>query len=860
MPLLHINLLSDWRIGSGTGRPGDVDQLIRRDRSQCPYLPAKTITGIWRDGCERVAHALDADLNQSELTDTEATWADWVTYLFGNAPNHPDSPQGLTPSPAHLKVESAHLDEALRKAIAARPALQSAITFVKPGVKINNASGSAEEQCFRLEEMARGGILLKPAFEVVGLGKGTDAEKAAYALLAAGVTLVERIGGKRRRGAGRCRFSLSDTPVFDASLSDSLNYLKETAIPPTPPATTPQTVESISITDSSTWHRIALTLTTEQPVIISKGTVGNVVESLDYIPATHLLPIVTRHLRGFGVDIGEAIAHAQLIITNALPSIDNQPTLPIPFAMFYEKQSQVDGTERYTDEQNRPYQLEHATNKLYGEENNGKQRKQYRGGYVLESTDTLERSTKNTSDAEEKTISHHLKLTTVSTKIETHNTVEDEKQRPTSKVGGVYSYQAIPVGTTLKAEIRLQDDLFQRLNTEHRKGDTQKWYERIGGSDKKPKTYSIGISRKDEYGRIKLEAAEPEYLPKQTDKPVDSEISGSPTSDKLIVWLLSDLLLRDEWLRPTTHLADVCAALARALNLAPNALKLEKVVNNNDAATQKPPIPLMARQRRSESWHTRWGLPRPTLAGISAGSCFLLKVEGDLPNAETIRRLEIEGLGERRVEGYGQLRINPPLLSQENIAIAKLNASAKNEDTYPTVPASNLADNTTFNYARTIETAAWRAAIQRAAATLAGSKQQRETLLNLEIKEGESLPSLTQLGNVRSQLSRLRYDGEREVIEKWIESVKDSKAQPTLKKVKDLLTNNQKIWSVLDIPNTLKLDYKQICCTGEAEKDLKQDLWAEAVEVFVGECVRAQSRECEKLNKDAYSTQLKEAS
>ena len=54
-PILRLEFLSDWHVGSGTGRPGNVDRLVTRDASGLPYVPAKTLTGIWRDACvERI--------------------------------------------------------------------------------------------------------------------------------------------------------------------------------------------------------------------------------------------------------------------------------------------------------------------------------------------------------------------------------------------------------------------------------------------------------------------------------------------------------------------------------------------------------------------------------------------------------------------------------------------------------------------------------------------------------------------------------------------------------------------------------------------------------------------------------------
>jgi CRISPR-associated protein Csx10 len=40
---LRLTMLSDWHIGSGTGRPGNVDRLIVRDSDGLPFAPAKTL-------------------------------------------------------------------------------------------------------------------------------------------------------------------------------------------------------------------------------------------------------------------------------------------------------------------------------------------------------------------------------------------------------------------------------------------------------------------------------------------------------------------------------------------------------------------------------------------------------------------------------------------------------------------------------------------------------------------------------------------------------------------------------------------------------------------------------------------------
>lgn len=81
MNTLNIHFLSDWHIGEGSGQPGNIDKLIRRHpQDGLPYVPAKTITGIWRDAGEQIAVALDNGGKNN-------FWQTWLIKVFGDQPN-----------------------------------------------------------------------------------------------------------------------------------------------------------------------------------------------------------------------------------------------------------------------------------------------------------------------------------------------------------------------------------------------------------------------------------------------------------------------------------------------------------------------------------------------------------------------------------------------------------------------------------------------------------------------------------------------------------------------------------------------------------------------------------------------------
>jgi CRISPR-associated protein Csx10 len=74
-----IALVTDWHVGTGAGRPGELDRLVARDADDLPYIPAKTLIGVWRDGCERIAFGLDDG--------KYGPWCDWLDEIFGDEPN-----------------------------------------------------------------------------------------------------------------------------------------------------------------------------------------------------------------------------------------------------------------------------------------------------------------------------------------------------------------------------------------------------------------------------------------------------------------------------------------------------------------------------------------------------------------------------------------------------------------------------------------------------------------------------------------------------------------------------------------------------------------------------------------------------
>jgi CRISPR-associated protein Csx10 len=772
MSKLTVTMLGDWHVGSGTGRPGSIDRLIQRDDFDLPYIPAKTLTGILRDGCELVAWGLDEGNEEGE-------WYKYLEYLFGSQPAIAQGVVEETPIPAALSLRSAYFPSVLKTALQGRKELISALTFVKSGVAIDSYSGTAKPDCLRFEEMARGGSCLEAEYQLNVSRLDEEQIHCLKALFVAGASTIERLGGKRRRGAGKCQIELENENLATAIA----NLVEKPPALPEPEKTEPL---SFSPVNTGNWYTIELQLETQSPLIVHARTLGNLVSTLDYIPGAALLAIIGRQLRG-QFDFGAAIANNQIAIGNATLEVDGKQGRSMPFALFQEKQNKQIISNRLGE----PFDSD--------DESDRPQLKGMRSGYA--------------SDKSQANLSKG---------VTTHNTVEDRVQRPNEDVGGVYSYEAIAPHTKFRAKIHLQETAISSAKA-------LECLAKLAGTQ-----VEIGRSKKDDYGLVKITAVN--LLTE--DRPAIAIIPK-----ELRVWLLSDVLIRNARLRPSTNPQDLARELGDKLGVAvklkPNCLSS------------------LARSRRTDSWQTRWGLPRPSLVGLSAGSCFLFEVTGEISPVK-LAELELTGIGERTPEGYGQLCFNDPLLITDKPQLAEV-GSVKVSDVEE-IAIDNQSE--IYDYAHTIELEAWREAIRRQSVSLAADPARREAILGIKIiidaknKTKKSEPSMSQLGGLRSIVlnSLESAPAQNSFVNDWIvklpQKIKDKWGDDSLTKISALLTNPDTVWSFFAI------QFDRLTLTDDGITALKTELWQQTVQNLAIDCLRAHKRDLEPKN---HGTQVNSA-
>ena len=222
----------------------------------------------------------------------------------------------------------------------------------------------------------------------------------------------------------------------------------------------------------------------------------------------------------------------------------------------------------------------------------------------------------------------YVRLYSVSRRINIHNSRDRKKGRSTDNEGEIFRYDAIDSNQTFQGVILCEDkdektilDLINQSNII-----------RLGGS------ISAG------YGQTEITEV--------TSHSDWNEIIIAPekrANNTLKITLLSDLIFRDKWgqyvAMPPTHL------LSERLGIS---LEKPKLAYTNTTLIG--------------GFNRKWGLPLPQVPAVAAGSVFVY--ENIEISPETIQELEREGIGERRVEGFGRIAINWRL--EENHFCAKL--------------------------------------------------------------------------------------------------------------------------------------------------------------------------------------------
>lgn len=715
---------SDWSVGTGAGRHASVDSATRRDKDGLPAFGGKGLVNLLRDAAQTIAGAFDKDC-------TGEPWGLWVTALFGSekggGPREGSAPVPAAILPPTLRLPSDVSAAVVGTRVDGRP-LGDFLYVQRASVSLGERR-TAREDHLRLAEIARAGLELEARWTVAvrGLAAGQPLPVPAEVLLLASARWIERAGGKRRRGLGRCQVTLAGADWTGSSrLTELLLRLDIKAAEPPPhevwaPApTAPAASNGIQqdATHAPLAHACNLRITLASPVVVDAGLMGNLVRTHDFIPGTMLLPLVRTALTasGPGHNLGDLVGAGAIRVTDATLEIAGQRGLPAPRALQQERGALL-GSDLTVITDVRATQL---------------RRPAAVAGYLAEGAGGVR-------------VGAPTRINHV------HGTIDDLAQRPLDD--GVFVYQGISAGTVLRAELHLAADV------------TVNWDAILGEQ-------LIGRSKKDDYGDVIVEVLEVEER-----SPEDGNPRAGP-AEELTVWLTSDLVLLDEHGRADATVAGLAAALSLELRV-----DLEPYAIDVDARPRE-----LVTVRRRESWQSGWGLPRPSIVALAAGSVLKLRLPGQAPAIEVLERVERNGLGHRRAEGFGCVRFNPPLLSAPLVTVT---------NPAPATPEHERAQAVVVgaSWWPAVNTAVWRTSIRDALFTWTRDIDHVHQLVPKDASRAQ-LGALRQIGAIPA--------GTRERLGQWLTQLQASdkrwdawkQVAPELRKLVD---SPLRLWNLLDL-------------------------------------------------------------
>lgn len=176
-----IEFHAPWHCGAGISAGADVDALVIKDNDILPYVPGKTMKGLFREAVE--------DL----MTFTQHTGEDLLCKVFGHlsAKNEEDIAKGEAFfTNAELKEEE--------KSFILTHNLARHLYETKASTKID-AKGVADDHSLRRMEVTVPCSLY---------GKILDVDDTMVPIITKAARLIKHMGVNRNRGLGRCTIEI----------------------------------------------------------------------------------------------------------------------------------------------------------------------------------------------------------------------------------------------------------------------------------------------------------------------------------------------------------------------------------------------------------------------------------------------------------------------------------------------------------------------------------------------------------------------------------------------------------------------------------------------------------------------------
>ncbi len=664
----HVTIVftSDWGVSTGVGQAGRTHSTIERCGDD-PVVRGTVITGVLREQAMLAAKALDGQ--------KDGTWTNFALWLFGQ---DPDNEPGSTPHPRHVLFTDA------------APASQIDVHDTV-SLSIDPDTGIARPQFLRFTERAAAGVLTG-TFTLIDEAGAEPSDQAtieaAHFLLGVAGLMVRGIGSGRSGGDGECTVlvsgdkvearagqSTSDIVAFASSraqeLRTSLKKLAQSLKPdvvsalPAPQRSTQHQVGTVdgSAAQHSSGHHLILDLTLNSPIVSYEVPFSNEIRSLDFLRGTVLLPwlhrLVSSKKRGeHEAVITNAVTGGHLLVSDALPVIEDIKGLPVPLTLKTDKTSPSD-----------------SPITLYGDSPKNKGKIPVRGGYVFfapKEGDDEEPSTK-TQGWYGKPPLRGRQTTAIN-----HETGAASK-------GQLVLVEALPEGMSMRAHVWVSEELWKAASVS---ALLNKPREARLGSRKLTGTFgSAHCTLREETdderkARSQFGNAGSTQLTGTASTSTDGTAPGEGTTtssnDQTVsvsLWFTSDVIARSSALGLGGSVEDLELAFRRA-NVPVTVVQESADDDAADSSSHQDSedknrkrILTAIRHRRVDSWSPADNGPRASRLAIQAGS--VVQVHVSKKDRDNLLELAPFGVGELTAQGYGRFVVDHPLLSIQSIEVMK---------------------------------------------------------------------------------------------------------------------------------------------------------------------------------------------
>ena len=640
----HVTIVftSDWGVSTGVGQAGRTHSTIERCGDD-PVVRGTVITGVLREQAMLAAKALDGPTKENE----KGKWTGFALWLFGQ---DPDSEPGSTPHPRHVLFSDA------------TPA-SSIDIHDTVSLSIDPDTGTARDQFLRFTERATAGVLTG-TFTLIDEAGAEISDKptidAAHFLLGVAGLMVQGIGSGRSGGDGECTvlvtnnkikacdgqstskivaFASSCAQELRTNLKNQARSLKPEVVNalPAPQRSAQHQVGAVdgSAATHSGGHHLILDLTLNSPIVSYEVPFSNEIRSLDFLRGTVLLPwlhrLVSSKKRGEkDAVITNAVTGGHLLVSDALPVIEDIKGLPVPLTLKTDK----------TSPSKSPITL-------YGGSHENKGKIPVRGGYVFfgaKGGDGKEPGTK-TQGWYGKPPLRGRQTTAIN-----HETGAASK-------GQLVLVEALPEKMCMRAHVWVSDELWEAASVSDLLGKTR---EARLGSRKLTGTFGSATCTLREETAAEREArshfgnAGSAQLTSAASSSADGTATGEGTtasSRGVWLWFTSDVIARSAGLGAGGTVDDLIRAFER------------------EGITLKPVGVPAIRHRRVDSWSPADNGPRASRLAIQAGSVIQVRVSKE--DRDKLLELAPFGVGELTAQGYGRFVVDHPLLSIQSIEVTK---------------------------------------------------------------------------------------------------------------------------------------------------------------------------------------------